>query len=105
MDKTRNLYAALSSSAVRRTTIFVFVSNEHGNMPVFVYKLPHTMGNADIGADLQNTSPVPSSELSWKHRILILWGATLRSLIEVHCRFVGTYCLHLQGSRVSHARS
>jgi hypothetical protein len=33
------------------------------------------------------------------------WDMTLCSLIEVYCSFRGTYCHHLQGQRVSQARS
>jgi hypothetical protein len=70
MEKTRNLYAAPLSSAVRRTSL---QTNMTTCQYSFSYKLPHTMGNVDIKA-----------ELSCKHWILIFWGGTLRSLVEVY---------------------
>jgi hypothetical protein len=38
-----------------------------------------------------------------KSRLLIFWDYPSRSLVEAQQRLVGTYCLHLQGSRVSRA--
>jgi hypothetical protein len=35
----------------------------------------------------------------------IFWDVTLCSPVDVHQRFGGTYCLHLQGQKVSTARS
>jgi hypothetical protein len=34
----------------------------------------------------------------------VLWGVTLRSLVEVSRRFGEKYCLHLQGRRVGRTR-
>jgi hypothetical protein len=79
--------------------MFVFVLNEHGNMPVFLTSWEM------LTSELTCRTLVPSHGTfieTWDSDLL---GCdSIFSAVEVHRRFAGTHRLHLQGSRVSHAR-